>query len=114
MNQQDLVWVRLPFSSLKETKVRPAVIVSNNEYNKRSQDIVVCAVTSKLDEKQYSILIDNKNLSSGNLPVKSRIRADKIIQIEKNLIIRSFAKLDNKTFDSLINEIIKLLKRGRI
>lgn len=114
MNQQDLVWIRLPFPSLKETKVRPAVIVSKNEYNKRSQDVVVCAVTSKLDEKQYSILVDDKNLSSGNLPLKSRIRADKIMQIEKNLIIKPFAKLDNKTFDALIGEIIKLLKRERL
>ncbi len=111
MNQQDIVWVKLPFSSLKESKVRPAVVVSNNEYNKRSQDIVVCAITSKLDEKQYSILIDDKNLSSGNLPLKSRIRADKIIQIEKDIVIKPFAILNDKTFDELINEIMKLLKR---
>lgn len=111
MNQQDLVWVRLPFSSLRESKVRPAVIVSNNEYNKKSQDVIVCAITSRLDGK--GILIDSGNLSSGNLPVKSRIRADKIMQIEKNLIIKPFARLDNKTFDMLIDEIMKLLQRGK-
>jgi len=112
MNQQDLVWVRLPFSSLRESKVRPAVIVSNTEYNRRS-DVVVCAVTSKLEEKQYSILIDSSNLSQGNLPIKSRIRADKIMQIEKSLIIKAFARLNNKTFDSLVSEIMKLVQRSK-
>lgn len=110
MRQQDLVWVRLPFSSLKESKVRPAVVVSNDAYNKR-EDIVVCAVTSKLATRQYSIVISQKDVEKGRLPIKSRVRADKILQIEKKLIIRPFARLENKTFDVLVSEIMKLVKR---
>ena len=113
MKQQDLVWVKLPFSSLEESKVRPAVIVSNNEYNNGSHDVVVCAVTSSLEQKLYSVIIDNKNLSKGKLPIKSRIRADKIMQIEKGLIISAFAQIDNKTYDILINEINKLIVRNK-
>lgn len=113
MNQQELVWIKLPFSNLEETKIRPAVVVSNNDYSKKNRDVVVCAVTSNLDDNQYSIFIDNTNLSSGNLPIKSRVRADKIIQVEKNLIIKSFAKLDNKTFDELIKKIVKLIQREK-
>ena len=113
MKQQDLVWVKLPFSNLEESKVRPAVIVSNNDYNNRSQDVVVCAITSNLEQKLYSIIIDNKNLSKGKLPIKSRIRADKIMQIEKNLIISAFAQIDNKTYDLLINEINNIIERNK-
>ena len=86
MKQQEIIWVKLPFSSFEESKVRPAVVVSNDNYNTKTQDVVVCAITSKLEEKSYTVLIDNKNLSEGKLPLKSRIRADKIMQIEKNLI----------------------------
>ena len=111
MNQQDLVWVKLPFSNLRESKVRPALVVSNNSYNKFNPDIVVCAITSKLKENAYSVLIENKDLSSGNLPIKSRVRADKIMQIEKEIVIRTFAKLESKAFDKVINEIVKLVKR---
>lgn len=111
MNQQDIVWVRLPFSSLEESKVRPAVIVSNDEYNKKSKDIIVCAITSNLEQSHYSIIIDSANLSKGNIRIKSRIRADKIMQIEKSLILNTFARLDNKTFDALIKEIIKIVQR---
>lgn len=111
MKQQDLVWVNLPFSNLEESKVRPALVVSNNEYNKKGKDVIVCAVTSNLSEKDYSIVIDSKNLSQGKLPLKSRIRADKIMQIEKSLIINSFASIDNKTYDLLIEEIRKVVGR---
>ncbi len=112
MKQGDLVWVRLPFTSLEESKIRPALIVSNDGYNKKLEDAVVCAITSKLEEVPYSVPISQKNLSEGKLPIKSRIKADKIMLIEKSLIIRSFARLDNKTFDALANEIMKLVKRG--
>src|SRR3989338_540652 len=111
MNQQDLIWVRLPFSSLTESKIRPSVIVSNDGYNKNNDDVIVCAITSRIDEREYSIIIDSKNLSKGRLSIKSKIRTDKIMQIEKNLIINPFARLDNKTFDKLVGEIIKLIKR---
>ena len=111
MNQRDLIWVRLPFSSLKESKVRPAIIVSNDSYNSKSEDVVVCAITSNLEEKEYSILIDNSSLSSGRLRLSSKIRADKIIQIEKELIIRPFARLNDGAFDRFIEEIKKLIQR---
>lgn len=34
--------------------------------------------------------------------------------IEKGLVIKSFAKLDDKTFDDLIKEIMNLIKRNNI
>lgn len=111
MNQQDLIWVKLPFSDLRQSKVRPALVVSNNGYNKANPDIVVCAITSKLREDKYGILIENKDLSSGNLPIKSRVRADKILQIEKELVIRPFAKLESKMFDNVVGKIVDLVKR---
>ncbi len=112
IRQQDIVWVRFPYSDMKEWKFRPAVVISNNKYNKKSPDVVACAITSKLEEKDYTILIDESNITTGRLPVKSRIRADKIVHIEKQLIPKSFAQVNNKTFDMLTEEIKKLIKRS--
>ena len=111
MNQQELIWVRLPYSSLTKAKIRPAVIISNNVYNKSHQDVVVCAITPNVKQTTYSVLIDQKSLSNGNLPIKSRIKADKVMQIEKSLILKPFAKLKDEVFDGLISEIDKLIER---
>lgn len=113
MKQQDLVWVKLPFSDFGESKIRPAVVVSNNSYNEQGRDVVVCVVTSKLEPRHYSIAISQENLLEGRLPLKSLIRADKILQVEKSLIEASFATVNNETFDALANEVVKLLKRGK-
>jgi len=112
MNQQDIVWVSVPFSDFIENKMRPALVISNNEYNRKNQDVIICAITSKPREN-YGIQIDSNNLSSGNLPVKSHIRADKIMQVEKTLIAGSFAKLNDKSFDKLIGEVVKLVERKK-
>jgi len=111
--QQDIVWVRFPYSDMKESKFRPAVVVSNDSYNKKNMDVVACAVTSKLDDREYSILLDESNISSGKMPLKSRIRADKIILIDKLLVAKTFARLDNRTFDLLTYEISRLVKRKK-
>lgn len=113
MKQQDVVWVKLPFSNFGESKLRPAVIVSNNSYNAQGRDVVVCAVTSKLEPQPYSITLSQENLSEGRLPLKSLIRADKILQIEKSLIEAPFATVNSETFDRLINEAVRLIKRGK-
>ena len=113
MNQQDLVWVRLPFTNMGGSKIRPAVVVSNDRYNKIMHDAVVCAITSNIEERPFSIIINSDNLSGGKLPIRSKIRADKILQIDKSLIVESFARLNDNMFDLLIKEIVKLVSRGK-
>lgn len=109
MNQRDIIWISLPFTDFKDGKVRPAVIVSNDDYNKSHRDLIVCALTTNLETKEYSVIIDNENISSGKLPLRSRIRADKILQVSKNLAKGSFASINQGTFKALTKEIVKLI-----
>lgn len=112
IRQQDIVWVRFPYSDMREVKFRPAVVVSNNSYNRKHNDVIACAITSRLEEKEYGIPIDESKIASGKMPLKSMIRVDKIMQIEATLIARMFARLDNKSFDLLTERIMRLVKRN--
>ena len=111
MKQQDIVWVEVPYSNLEGSKTRPALIVSNDGYNSKNLDIVICAITSNLEKRPYSVFISQKNLSEGNLPISSKIKADKLMQIEKTKIIDGFARLNDETFELVIKEIIKLVSK---
>jgi mRNA interferase MazF len=44
----DVVLVPFPFTSQMASKKRPAVVVSNGNYNRAKPDVVVMAVTSQL------------------------------------------------------------------
>lgn len=110
--QRDIVWVRFPYADLEHGKFRPAVIVSNTRYNREHADVIACAITSKLEKNGYSIVIEQKNIESGTMPLKSRIRADKIMTLEKNLIAAPFARLDGATFGALVAKITDLVARA--
>lgn len=111
MDQKEIVWVEFPFSDFGDTKVRPALIISKNVYNKITEDIVVCAITSKLKEVPYSINLEMSDVVDGTLPIRSRIRADKIMHIKKSSVIRPIAKVNNSVFDKVVEKIINLIKR---
>ena len=46
----NVVLVPFPFSDQTATKKRPAVIISSNLYNDASSDIVIMAITSRIDK----------------------------------------------------------------
>lgn len=60
--------IPIPFSDLKSKKKRPVIVISNNLYNKKTEDIVVVAVTSNIEKKDYSLLITQNDMETGNLP----------------------------------------------
>ncbi len=47
--KDDIVLVPFPFSDQTAVKKRPAVIISSSQYNTTSQDIIIMAVTSRID-----------------------------------------------------------------
>jgi len=108
-NQGDIVIVPFPFSDLKSSKMRPVLILSKTKNNKNFDDILVCGITANLRNSPYSILIENKDLESGNIPVKSKIKIDKLFTIEKKLAIKKLGRLNRETFDKARKEFYKLV-----
>jgi len=101
MLQRDIVLLNFPFSNLKQSKVRPAIILSNNKHNKKSDDIVVVPLTSNLKQTDYDMLISNNNLEKGNLIVNSRVKVDRIFSVDKKLVKMDIGKIDKQTFSKI-------------
>ena len=108
-DQKDIVIVPFPFTDLSSAKQRPVLILSTNEYNKKGQDVITCGITSNLDNNEHSILIDNSSLTEGSIPVKSRIKVDKIFTISKMLVRKKIAKLKDQAFENVKNELFTLI-----
>jgi len=106
--QKELVLLPYPFTNFEGTKVRLAVIISNNSFNRISDDCLMVPLTTVIKNEPFSILIEQKDLSSGKLLQQSRIRADKIFCVEKRLIIMKIGVLNDNTFDKIKQEILKI------
>ncbi len=95
--QKELVLLPYPFSNQGGSKVRPAIIVSNDNFNKRCEDCVMVPLTTVIKEEPFSIIINQDSLESGRLLKQSRIRIDKIFTIKKSLIMMKIGKINDKT-----------------
>jgi len=105
VNQKELILLPYPFSNLEEKKIRPALVVSNNSFNNKSADCLAVPLTSVIKEVSYSVLINQNDLKVGKLLKPSRVRADKIFAVEKDLIVMKIGLLEDKTFEKIKKEI---------
>lgn len=108
IQQKDIVLLPYPFTDLEGSKVRPALVVSNDAYNKKSLDCVMVPLTTVIKNEPYSIILNQENLYSGKLLKPSRVKADKIFTVEKGLIIMKIGIVNDNTFEKIKSEILKL------
>ena len=85
--QKELVLLPYPFSNQEGSKVRPAIIVSNNNFNKRCEDCVMVPLTTVIKDEPFSLILTQDNIESGKLLKRSRIRIDKIFTIKKTSLL---------------------------
>jgi hypothetical protein len=62
IEQKDLLLVPFPFSDQSGRKVRPVIVISNDEFNKYSDDILVIGVTSNISKDKYAINLTNNKI----------------------------------------------------
>ena len=65
--QGDIVLVPVPFTDLSSHKRRPVIIISNNQYNQATNDIVVIAMTSRPINNMFGFTIMNQDMENGRL-----------------------------------------------
>lgn len=109
--QRDIVLVPFPFSDLSGQKLRPVLVLSNDRYNLKSADALVCGITTNLKTAPYSILLDLTDVEvTGTLRHISKIKADTIASLDQSTFIKVIARLKPVRFQLVIAEIEMLVK----
>jgi len=107
--QGEIVIVPFPFSDLSGIKQRPVLILSKDIDNKISDDIITCGITSNLKNIKYSVFIENKDLEAGEIPTKSRIKIDKLFTLNKNIVKKRVAKINEAVLSKVKEEFSGLM-----
>ncbi|KUP04370.1 MazF family transcriptional regulator [Bacillus coahuilensis m2-6] len=95
-NQGDIVLIPVPFSDLTNRKQRPVLIISNDDYNKITEDIVVVAITSQLRDLDYSV-----------------VRADKVYTLSKNIVRKKFGRVNAEVIYDVQSKLNALIRGTR-
>lgn len=108
-SQREIVLLPFPYSDLTTVKRRPVLILSNDTYNNKHEDIVVAAITSNIYSDAYSIELDSEDLEYGLMPEKSSIKVGKLFSASKNSIVKKFSLIKREKFDEVVSMIHNLL-----
>ena len=109
--QREIILVPFPYSDLSNTKRRPVLIVSNDDYNQNFQDVVVCVITSNLHKDAYSVALENEDLEIGVLPESSIVKAHKLFTIHQDKIIKKFSLVKVEYFEKVADKIKHLIEK---
>lgn len=110
IEQRDIILLPFPFSDQSGRKVRPSIIISNNEFNKKSEDLLVVGVTTNISKDEYTRILKNEDLEEGKLLTRCCIKVENILKIDKELIIKKIGKIDTKTLKEIISTLLKIIK----
>ncbi|MDR0463619.1 MAG: type II toxin-antitoxin system PemK/MazF family toxin [Treponema sp.] len=101
----DIVIIPFPFTNLSGSKKRPAFVVTDLP----GEDILICQITSKFKSDDFALPITADEFISGNLPIDSFIRPNKIFTANKNMIISVAGHLCENKVHEIINSIIAII-----
>jgi len=108
-NQRDIVLVPIPFTDLISKRRRPVVVISNDKYNRSSEDVVVVAMTSNLKAADYSFTVTSADLTMGSLKRSSRVRVDRIYTLAQSIVVKKFGQLSEPAFHKIEQLLSKLV-----
>ena len=110
LSQRDIILIPFPFSDLAGSKVRPALVISNDIYNEGSLDAVVVALTSNTSRSLYKVVITHSDLERGRLPVVSAVRCDKPFSVLRSKTLKVQGRLSEEKFKAVQQTIAALLE----
>lgn len=100
MNQRDVVLVHYPYTNFEQTKLRPAVILSKDSFNRMHAFCILCPITSQKTMPEFEIEVSPQEIE-GKLKAKSYIRTDNLMSIDKELILDQIGKINPSFFEKI-------------
>jgi len=107
--QGDILLIPVPFSDLTSQKRRPVIVISNNQYNSKTGDVVVVAMTSNPQVTDYSFSITSSDLVKGALNRPGKVRVDKIYTLSQTIVVKTFGRVNRVTIDRIRGALQELV-----
>jgi mRNA-degrading endonuclease toxin of MazEF toxin-antitoxin module len=105
--QGSVVLVDFSYSNQIQSKVRPALVVSNSRYNGISRDVIVMKITTR-KPKIMAVSLTNDDLLGGALDHPSFVQVDGIYALEKDLICDSIGLVRPEKMQEIQNLVLDL------
>ena len=103
----DVVVIPFPFSDLTETKRRPALVVTSLD----GDDVILCQITSKALQDNYSISLQDSDFQAGGLKQSSNIRPNRLFTADSHIILYRIGNLTIDKTTEVVNKIVEIIRQ---
>ena len=100
LNQRDIVLIPFPFSDLTGSKMRPSLIISNN--NLKDNDLICMLISSVY--RNGDCEIKKSDLENGKLKFVSYIRPHRVFSAHSKTIAKKLARIKINLFKHIMQE----------
>jgi mRNA interferase MazF len=104
----DIIAVPFPFTDLSSSKLRPALIISNDSIS-NTGDVVIVMITSQNKEDGYTISITELDVNEA-LPKNSFVRCHRIATIDQSIIYKKIGEATPDFTNKIVGLIQAILK----
>ncbi len=107
----DILLIAFPFTDFTTLKQRPCIVISAKTFNKTHPDIIVAAITSKIDHPtspdEYKL--SEKEQLACQLPLPSLVKCGKIVTIDQRLVRKQLGALPPSGMKNVRAKIKKII-----
>ena len=106
-NRGDVVLVPFPFTDLTTHKQRPALVISSNQFNSSSADIILLGITSQIprDLAQSDYRLNPDEQQKAGLPRPSMVKSAKVVTLSQALVRRTIGRLPAQTVNQVVSKL---------
>jgi mRNA interferase MazF len=112
MRRGDIVLIKYPFTDLSSTKVRPAIVVSSDEFTNHGEDAIFVCISSQTRNVLPPDLIlspSDPEFRNSGLRKASLVKIGKIICLSKSLASRLLGEAGPNTMQRIKERLINIL-----
>ncbi len=77
------------------------MVISNNDYNRTTGDMVVVAMTSNPVAAEHGFIIASSDLEQGRLNHPGQVRVDKIYTLSRSILLKTFGRVNAQVLDRI-------------
>ena len=103
----DVVITPFPFSDLKSSIKRPALVIANL----KSDDLILCQITSKDHPDPYQINLNIGDFEQGNLNINSFIKPSTLFTVRNTIILYKAGKIKKNKIKEVENILLDIIKQ---
>jgi mRNA interferase MazF len=101
----DVVVVPFPFSDLKESKRRPALVLASLA----GDDLILCQITSQQGRDQYAVPLQDTDFKSGSLRQASYLRPNRLFTADQAIILYQVGSIQTQKLEEAIGKLTEIL-----